>query len=96
MITRPTIDFDVCAARHKKENGHREYQICAISLINSTARYRHLVRYRLLRGATPTVVKAFRPMHSICRVGHVQILWLLPIKEQERAFKVEHGLEAAR
>jgi hypothetical protein len=27
-------------------------------------------------------------------LGHVQVLWLLPITGAERAFKIEHGLEA--
>ncbi len=26
--------------------------------------------------------------------GHVQLLWLIPITEEERAFKVEHGVDA--
>ncbi len=36
------------------------------------------------------------PAIEHCRVGrrHVQVLWLLPIYEEERAFAREHGLDA--
>jgi hypothetical protein len=38
----------------------------------------------------------FGPDLQLCHVGdrHVDFLWLLPITEQERAFKVAHGQEA--